>query len=162
MISAGPIAFSANERARLPASSWRQLFSGPWRSCWRNPVASITIRSSPVSAANVAARSRLTSSCRSMGGDVFRLKPTTCRKLSVELSAATMALPIPPPEPKITAMPPFGNEPRSTVGVGPVDVRGASVTAPPSEAADVSVLPYHPDRQPLTDWRPWCFSRVRD
>lgn len=38
MISAGPIAFSAKDRASLTASICRQLFSGCWRSSCRNPV----------------------------------------------------------------------------------------------------------------------------
>jgi hypothetical protein len=127
MISAGPMAFSATERARLPASRWRQLFSGPWRSSWRNPVASITSRSSPFSAANVAARARLVSSSRSMDGEVLRLKPTTCSKLLTERNVSISAPPIPPPAPKTTATPAFGNELRSTLDVAPVDAVAAPV-----------------------------------
>jgi len=115
MISAGPIAFNAKARARLAASSCRQLFSGPWRSSWRNPVASITRRSSPRSAANAAARARLSSSKRSIAGEVLRLNETTCLNFPAGWTASTNAPPIPPPAPNTTATPARGNDPRSTL-----------------------------------------------
>ena len=115
MISAGPIAFNAKARASLAASSCRQLFSGPWRSSWRNPVASIASRSSPKSAANAAARSRLHSSRRSIAGVVLRLNETTCLNVFAVRTASTSAAPIPPPAPNTTATPDCGNDLRSTL-----------------------------------------------
>jgi len=114
MISAGPIAFSAKDRARLTPSSCRQLFSGPWRSSWRNPVASITSRDHPYRRRTPPAFETVLVQQVDRWRRSLRLNSTTCSNLSAVRMASTKA-----PQYRrwreTTATPAGGNDSRSSL-----------------------------------------------